>query len=112
VGLAAVGVLLALRALRGRRRQVGRLFVTAAALVGALALIAGAVFAAAFDAAFLAFHELFFPQGNFLFGPDSNLLKLFPEGFWFESSMVAGLTILLGAVVVGMVGWRMTRGTA
>ena len=77
--------------------------------VGIAAIAAGGFFALDFDQAFLAFHELFFPQGNFLFGPDSNLLRLFPEGFWFESALVAGLLIVLSCVAVTLVGWRLAR---
>jgi hypothetical protein len=112
VGLAMVGAALALRALRQDRRLIGRLLIAAGGLVGAVALIVAAFFATAFDQAFLAFHELWFPQGNFLFGPDSNLLRLFPEGFWFEASLVAGGTIVLAALVVSVVGWRLARGSA
>ena len=79
------------------------------AAVGIAAIVVGGIVAFAFDQAFLAFHELFFPQGNFLFGPDSNLLRLFPEGFWFESSIAAGLLILLSCLVVSLVGWRIAR---
>jgi len=112
VGLAIVGTVLTLSALRGDRRRVGRLLIAAGGLVGMLTLIVGAVFATAFDQAFLAFHHLFFPQGNFLFGPDSNLLRLFPEGFWFEATLVAGFTIVLAAAAAGVVGWRLARGPA
>jgi uncharacterized membrane protein len=72
-------------------------------------VLLGVVMVFAFEPAFLAFHELFFPQGNFLFGPDSNLLRLFPEPFWFEASLAAGLSILLAALVASLVGWRMLR---
>jgi integral membrane protein (TIGR01906 family) len=112
VGLAILGAVLALRALRQDRRLIGRLLIAAGGLVGVIAFIFAAFFATAFDQAFLAFHELFFPQGNFLFGPDSNLLRLFPEGFWFETSLVAGSTIVLAALVASVVGWRLVRGSA
>jgi uncharacterized membrane protein len=77
--------------------------------MGLLALVIGLLFALAFDQAFLAFHEVFFPQGNFLFGPGSNLLRLFPEGFWFESALTAGGLIILTAATVSAVGWRLAR---
>jgi uncharacterized membrane protein len=77
--------------------------------VGVLAIVLGVLFAVAFDQMFLAFHELFFPQGNFMFGPDSNLLRLFPEGFWFDASLTAGTAIVLTAVAVTVAGWRLSR---
>ena len=92
--------------LRDRRRR-RRLLLVASASVGAAALVLAGVFAVAFEPAFLAFHRLFFSEGTYLFGPDSNLIKLFPEGFWFESSLAAGATIVLAAVLVGLRGWRL-----
>jgi integral membrane protein (TIGR01906 family) len=95
--------------LRRDRRRAGAVTLWTSAGVGIAAIVAAGIFAIAFDQAFLAFHELFFPQGNFLFGPDSNLLRLFPEGFWFESSIVAGLLIVVSCLVASLVGWRVAR---
>jgi integral membrane protein (TIGR01906 family) len=96
-------------ALRRERRRIGRLALGAGLVVGSVAVLIGLAFAVAFDQAFLAFHEVFFPQGNFLFGPDSNLLRLFPEGFWFEASLAAGTLIVLSALIATTVGWRLSR---
>ncbi|MDP9271350.1 MAG: DUF1461 domain-containing protein [Chloroflexota bacterium] len=95
--------------LRRERRRVGRLLLIAGGVTGSLAVVLAALFAVAFDQAFLAFHEVFFPGGNFLFGPDSNLLRLFPEGFWFEVSLVAGALIIATATAATLVGWRLAR---
>ena len=70
------------------------------------------LFAVAFDQAFLAFHRIFFPQGNFLFGPDSNLLRLFPEPFWFDAALAAGGSIVVTALAVAAIGWRLLRRSA
>ena len=108
--LAAVAFVVgALVVLRRQRPRVGTVMFWTSAAVGIAAIVVGGIVAFAFDQAFLAFHELFFPQGNFLFGPDSNLLRLFPEGFWFDSSIAAGLLILLSCLVVSLVGWRIAR---
>jgi hypothetical protein len=95
--------------LRREPGRIGRVMLLAGAVTGGLAVVLAALFAVAFDQAFLAFHELFFPQGNFLFGPDSNLLRLFPEGFWFEASLAAGLAIIGSAIVLSLVGLRLSR---
>ena len=108
VVLAAALVVFALTASRLRdRRRRGRLLLVAAASVGGAALLLAVVFAVSFEPAFLAFHRLFFSEGTYLFGPDSNLIKLFPEGFWFESSLAAGATIVLAALLVSWRGWRL-----
>ena len=108
--LAAVAFVVgALVVLRRQRPRIGTVMLWTSAAVGIAAIVVGGIVAFAFDQAFLAFHELFFPLGNFLFGPDSNLLRLFPESFWFESSIAAGLLILLSCLVVSLVGWRIAR---
>ena len=61
------------------------------------------------DTAFAAFHAVFFAAGTWQFGPDSNLLRFFPEPFWYEVALVAGVTILVGAVLVALLGVRDLR---
>ena len=98
---------------REPRRQ-GRIMLLAAGGIGAVGLLVAIAFAVAFDATFLAFHNLFFPPGTFLFAPGSNLITLFPEGFWFDASLAAGVTVLLVAAIVTVIGlrrWRSGRPT-
>jgi uncharacterized membrane protein len=64
------------------------------------------VFALAFDTAFAAFHAIFFEAGTWQFGANSNLLRFFPQPFWFEMALVAGATIVLGALVVALLARR------
>ena len=78
----------------------------AAAGIGLVAVVLGAFFAFAFDAAFTAFHAIFFAAGTWQFGPDSNLLRFFPEPLWFELSLIAGSMIVLGALVVVLLARR------
>lgn len=103
---ALVLVLLSGRWLRSERDRRGRLLLRAAAGVGAGALVLAAFFAISFDAAFAAFHALFFKSGTWQFGPDSNLLRLFPEPFWFEVSLLAGASIILSALLVAWLARR------
>jgi integral membrane protein (TIGR01906 family) len=103
---AVVVLLLAGWLLRGERARRGRLLLTAALGVGAAALLLAVFFAVAFDTAFASFHALFFRVGTWQFGPESNLIRLFPESFWFEVSLLAGLSILLSAVLAGWLARR------
>ena len=98
--------------LRGQSATIGRAMLAAAAGVGLAAALLAFVFAAAFEQAFLAFHAIFFPPGTYLFAPGSQLIRLFPEGFWFDASLAAGATIVLTAVAVGLGGWRLLRRSA
>ena len=102
-------VVAALSLLRQQPRRIGAILLWTSGSVAVAAMLVCGFFAIAFDQAFLLFHRLFFPQGNFLFAPDSNLLRLFPEGFWFESALVAGLLIVVCALAVTLVGWRLLR---
>jgi integral membrane protein (TIGR01906 family) len=92
--------------LRRERPQRGRLLLRAAAAVGILALVLGTFFAVAFEMAFAAFHAIFFQAGTWQFGADSNLIRLFPEPFWFEVSLLAGVAIVVGA---GLAAWLARR---
>ena len=96
-------------ALRRERQRRGRLLVASAAVVGGAALVVALIFAVAFDDAFLAFHRLFFREGTYLFGAGSDLIRLFPEPFWFELSLAAGASIVISALAVAVAGWRAYR---
>lgn len=105
-GAAVILLAVTWRWLRGERARRGRLLLRAAAGVGAGALVLGAFFALSFEAAFAAFHALFFKTGTWQFGPDSNLIRLFPEPFWFEVSLLAGATIVLSALLAAWLARR------
>jgi integral membrane protein (TIGR01906 family) len=99
------------RRLRGEPFRRGRAMLAAAAGIGTAAVLLGFFFALAFDTAFAAFHAIFFAAGTWQFGPESNLLRFFPEPFWYEIALIAGVTILISAVVVALLGFRdMRRG--
>ncbi|MEP7041338.1 MAG: DUF1461 domain-containing protein [Chloroflexota bacterium] len=105
--LAAIAVLLVAGwLLRGERERCARLVLRAALGVGAVALMLGIFFAVAFDTAFASFHAVFFAEGTWQFGPDSNLIRLFPEPFWFETSLLAGVSIVVIAVLAAWLARR------
>ena len=86
-------VVLIRRASRSSRRAAV-LLRDGAFIAGGLVAVLGVGAALAFDALFLVFHELFFPQGNFLFGPDSNLIAMYPDQYWYETTLRIGLTFV------------------
>ncbi len=109
VGLAVV--LLAVIAWINRRsawmwRAVGR-GSGALAIVGAVVGVAVVFF---FDQAFLLFHLVFFPQGNFSFDPRTErLTQIFPDQFWTETS--TGIAIVGLAVAVAITRLARRRAT-
>jgi hypothetical protein len=101
---AEVGGVLALfvggvRLARARRRGDALRLVRAGSLIAAgIVIVIGLATAVAFDQLFLLFHEVFFPQGNFLFAPDSNLIRLYPEWYW--QGITAGVGVSFIAVAL------------
>jgi uncharacterized membrane protein len=70
--------------------------------VGLVAFV-GLIATFAFESLFLAFHYVFFPQGNFLFDPaTSNLIRLYPDWYWQGISLRVGLSFI--AVALGLAG--------
>ena len=66
----------------------------------------GIVAAFAFEQAFLLFHEVFFPQGNFLFDPaTSNLVRLYPDWYWQGITFRIGLSFIGLAAAVALAAW-------
>ena len=94
-----------------RRAWVWRAVVrgsTALALAGVVIGVAVVFF---FDAAFLAFHLVFFPQGNFLFDPRTQrLTALFPEQLFTETAIALTLSGIAAAVMVMFLARRAARG--
>lgn len=86
VGIAwwAGGLILGVLLAGARRRGQLRVMLRDAALFAGIAVLAVALIAAiAFVPAFLLFHQVFFPQGNYLFDPDSDLLRVYPQHYWY-----------------------------
>jgi integral membrane protein (TIGR01906 family) len=92
-GVIAVILALALPPARVRRA----LFVAASCVV-----VFGLVAAVAFEPLFLAFHEIFFQQGNFLFDPTrENLTLVYPEDYWLGVTLRLGATVFAICLLVG-----------
>ena len=94
----SAAVLLWLAARAWRRGGLARLVRGGAVSALVAVAVVGILAAVAFDAAFLLFHQIFFPQGNFLFEPGSNLLALYPESYFY------GVTLRIGASFVALAG--------
>lgn len=105
--VAAIALLAVLLATSRRRAWLWRGIAwgsSALALAGVGVAIAVLFF---FDAAFLLFHQVFFPQGNFSFDPRTQrLTQLFPDQFWTETSIAIAVVGLVIAVAVSVVARR------
>ena len=97
VPLALFVIIVRLQRARARSPRDMWALVRNGSLIAAVAVAAiGIVATFAFDPLFLAFHYLFFPQGNFLFPPTSNLIRLYPDWYW------QGITLRVGASFIGI----------
>jgi hypothetical protein len=97
LALAVVGF----RLFRARRRgDAIRLARDGALAAAGLVAAVGFVAVFAFDRLFLLFHEVFFPQGNFLFAPNSNLIRLYPEWYWQGITAGVGVSFIAVALLV------------
>lgn len=107
-GIGALALLAAFAATRGRDRAALWRRVSRAGGVVAVVTVAGGLAGLLFfDRAFILFHEVFFPQGNYLFDPRTDrLVQLFPESFWVESTIAVGVVLAVLAVGLALLGGR------
>jgi integral membrane protein (TIGR01906 family) len=113
-GLLALGSLavLGLAARRSRGSTAPRQRLWRSVRLGAQGLAIGVAIAAgialvAFDAAFEVFHRLFFAPGSFDFDPATDkLVQLFPDAFWFETTIAVGAVAIIAAFAVRWVAGR------
>ena len=115
-GVAAVGVVL-VGVLLGRRAfapLLGKLCLAAAALTWALLALLGGLAMLDFSALFLRFHLLSFSNDLWVLDPRRDyLIRLFPEGFWYDATVrIAVLTLLESgalALLAGLCLWVARR---
>jgi len=76
-----------------------------AALVAALAIVA----VSGFDEAFRQFHLLFFTNDLWQLTRADALIQLFPQRFFFDTTLLIGASILIPAALIGALGWLLQR---
>lgn len=100
-------IMLALASLRVDRAAAWRAVRRGALVLAGVVTLIGVVALVAFDALFELFHRIFFPGGSYTFDPESErLVQLFPFAFWQETAMVAGVAIVVLALVLAAVAGR------
>jgi integral membrane protein (TIGR01906 family) len=79
----------------------------------AVTVIGGVLGLLFFDSAFILFHEIFFPGGNYLFDPGTDrLVQLFPQQFWVESTIGVGVVVIMLALAMSWVARGRLRALA
>ena len=92
-----------------RRALLARSLRGAALAIGLSVAIAAVVAVADFDTFFARFHDVFFEPGTWTFPADALLIRLFPEPFWVVSGIAWGVLSALGAGVLGVCAWLLSR---
>ncbi len=111
VAAVAAVVLVLIAALVRPRVAVWRGLAIGGGATAVLMVVAGAVVAFAFDAAFEVFHRIFFPVGSYTFDPRTErLVQLFPDRFWSETSTAVGVVVLVLAIVLAWIARRRLAG--
>ncbi len=78
----------------------------------AVMIVLGIVIAVDFDGFFLRFHLLSFANDLWQLDPSRDyLIMMFPQGFWFDAALYVSLGALGGAIITGLTGWLMLRGS-
>lgn len=62
-----------------------------------------------FDPLFVKFHELFFKNNLWLFPPDDNLIKLFPQQFFIEFASRLAINIIITSATIAIVSWVLKK---
>jgi len=71
-------------------------------ITGGVIATLGVAALVAFDPLFTLFHNIAFPQGNFLFPQTADLVRVFPFGFWRDMTLLIGaMTLLETAALYG-----------
>jgi integral membrane protein (TIGR01906 family) len=79
------------------------LYSSIAAIIFLMLTFLMAVFS--FDFLFVIFHMIFFPQGNWMFSPDSLLITLFPQQFFFDISLRIFIYAMFQALIFFGIGY-------
>lgn len=114
-GWAAFGLIVALIAAAvWRRRQGGigwlaRSASWAGAIVVALVVVLAVVAMAGFDEAFRQFHLLFFTNDLWQLSSADALIQLFPQRFFFDTTLLIGAAIIIPAALIGALGRLLAR---
>lgn len=100
---------LAARASAARARFWKRLERTGIVIV-VVTVVGGLLGLLFFDSAFILFHEIFFPGGNYLFDPGTDrLVQLFPQQFWVDSAIGVGVVVIVLALAMSWIARRRAR---
>ncbi len=120
-GWAALGFIIAFVALTAWRNRgdamsaLARSTLSACGVVALLVVVLGIIGISGFDSAFRNFHLLFFTNDLWQLSSRDGLIQLFPQRFFFDTTLLIGGVTLIFVVAVGALSathlWRQRRGS-
>ncbi len=118
-GWAALGFIIAFIAATVWRRRaeavsaLARSTLSACGVVALLVVVLGVIGIAGFDSAFRNFHLLFFSNDLWQLSSRDGLIQLFPQRFFFDTTMLIGgatlVFVVTPALLAGLYEWRQRR---
>ena len=92
-----------------RRQMAAALLARASRIAGAvvalLIVVLGVTAITGFDGAFRQFHLLFFTNDLWQLSSRDRLIQMFPQGFFFDTTMLIGATTVTFAALLAGAGW-------
>lgn len=114
-GWAALGFIVAVAVFlvwtkRGRSlRAIASTMLRSCGIVAALVVVLGILALVGFESAFRSFHLLFFTNDLWQLSSRDGLIQLFPQRFFFDTTMLIGGVTLAFVVVVAAMSWLHLR---
>ncbi|MGB1288377.1 MAG: TIGR01906 family membrane protein, partial [Aggregatilineales bacterium] len=104
-GWMSISIML-LWSLENPRRSLQRAFfqgslLTLCTLISIIALVLGA-----WSVFFDTFHALFFEAGTWQFYFSDTLIRLYPQQFWFDASLIIGTLVMISTLLIFAGSWR------
>jgi integral membrane protein (TIGR01906 family) len=89
------------------RSRLWRRLSRAGIVIAVGTVVIGGLGVLVFDQAFVLFHEIFFPGGNWAFDPRvDKLVQIFPDQFWSLTTIGVGVVIIALALALWQLGKR------
>jgi integral membrane protein (TIGR01906 family) len=84
-------------------KSISKMLLAAAIITLVLVVILALLSSSDFSGVFSAFHQVFFPQGNYTFPDDSLLITLFPQQFFQDIAQHIAVQVVITAGIIAIV---------
>lgn len=115
-GWAALGFIIAFAIITFWRskqalRRLARSILSACGIVALVFVVLAIIALSGFDAAFRSFHQIFFTNDLWQLTSRDSLIQLFPQRFFFDTTVLIALAILIPLTTLSALSWFIVRRT-